>query len=89
VNGLIYQKYIFSDKYPFIKPECSEENKLKSIISDLYGFIEDEIKIVTFYKNKSQKPFYLNNVNHYLLFKVKELYFLSVDGELELLDRER
>jgi hypothetical protein len=73
--------------YPIIN--LNDELKLQNALSEIYGFSVEEIKIETFYDNHSQRPYYLDSVNHYLLFKVKELYFLSVDGELELLGRER
>ena len=87
MEGKTYKKYVFDFIYPIIS--LNEEARLSNILSDLYGFITSEIKIETFYHRHSQRPYYLDNENHYLLFKVKGLYFLSVDGELELLGRER
>ena len=89
MKDIVYEKYFSNYKYSFIAPEINEENKLKVVLSNLYSFIKQEIEIITFYKNKSRKPFYLDDENHYLLFKVKRLYFLSVDGELELLSKAR
>ena len=83
----VYEKYVFSYKYPVFN--LKEEPRLRIVLSELYGFSTSEIKIDTFYNKRSQRPYYLDNKNHYLLFKVKGLYFLSVDGELELLGRER
>lgn len=81
----IYEKYVFGYRYPIIN--LKDEARLRNILSELYGFSTREIKIDTFYNKRSQRPYYLDNKNHYLLFKVKELYFLSIDGELKLLDK--
>lgn len=89
MKDIVYEKYFSNYKYSFIAPEINEENKLKVVLSNLYGFIKQEIEIITFYKNKSRKPFYLDDKNHYILFKVKEIYFLSIDGRLKLLGKER
>lgn len=83
----IYEKYVFGYRYPIIN--LKDEARLRNVLSELYGFSVEAIKIETFYDKHSQRPYYLDNKNHYLLFKVKGLYFLSVDGELELLGRER
>lgn len=81
----VYEKYVFDYKYPIVN--LKNELRLRDILSELYGFSTREIKIDTFYNKRSQRPYYLDNKNHYLLFKVKELYFLSIDGELKLLDK--
>lgn len=65
-----------------------DEKRLRSILSELYGFNPMAIKIETYYDKHSQRPYYLDNKNHYILFKVKELFLLSVDGELEILGKE-
>lgn len=83
----IYEKYVFGYRYPIIN--LKEESRLKNILSKLYGFNKAAITIETFYDKQSRRPYFLDNENHYLLFKVKELYFLSIDGRLELLGKER
>lgn len=83
----VYEDYVFGYKYPIIN--LKEELRLRNILSELYGFSTREIKIETFFDKHSQRPYYLDNNNHYLLFKVKKLYFLSIDGKLELLGEER
>ena len=83
----VYKGYVFGYKYPIIN--LKEELRLRNTLSELYGFSVEVIKIETFYDKHSQRPYYLDNKNHYLLFKVKELYFLSIDGKLELLGKER
>lgn len=83
----IYEKYVFSYRYPIIN--LKDESRLKKILSELYGFNTAAITIETFYDKHSRRPYFLDNENHYLLFKVKELYFLSIDGGLELLGKER
>lgn len=83
----IYEKYVFGYKYPIVN--LKNELRLRNVLSELYGFNAREIVIETFYDKHSQRPYYLDNENHYLLFKVKKLYFLSVDGKLELLGEER
>lgn len=82
-----YERYVFGYMYPIIN--LKEEIKLRNALSELYGFNSTEIKIETFYDKHSRRPYFLDNENHYLLFKVKELYFLSIDGRLELLGEER
>lgn len=83
----VYEKYVFDYKYPIVN--LKNELRLRDILSELYGFGTGEIKIETFYDKHSRRPYYLDNNNHYLLFKVKKLYFLSIDGKLELLGKER
>jgi len=83
----IYERYVFGYKYPIIN--LKDEARLRNILSELYGFSVEAIKIDTFYNKRSQRPYYLDNSNHYLLFKVKNLYFISIDGKLELLGEER
>ena len=85
----VYEKYVFCYRYPIINLKESEEKRLRNILSELYGFNSIEVRIETFYDKHSRRPYFLDNENHYLLFKVKDIYFLSIDGRLELLNIER
>lgn len=86
---VVYEKYVFGFRYPIINLKEREEKRLRNILSELYGFNSIEIRIETFYDKHSRRPYFLDNNNHYLLFKVKKIYFLSIDGNLELLGEER
>lgn len=89
MTDVVYEKYVFGYRYPIINLKEREEKRLINILSELYGFSATEIKIETYYGKHSRRPYFLDDENHYLLFKVKELYFLSIDGKLELLGEER
>lgn len=82
----IYEKYVFDYRYPIVN--LKHELRLKKILSELYGFDTTLITIETFYDKHSRRPYFLDNSNHYLLFIVKNLYFISIDGKLELLGKE-
>lgn len=85
----VYEKYVFGYRYPIINLKEREKKRLIFILSELYDFNSTEIRIETFYDKHSRRPYFLDNENHYLLFKFKKMYFLSIDGKLELLGEER
>ncbi len=78
-----YSKLFFNPRLSFVDFE-----KAKNYIADRFGFEEGLIKILRSNGNHIRYPLFLDKSSNYIAFKVKDIIYECIDGELKLLSEE-